>query len=134
MVTAGSYLLDAETRVSGAAGSIYYGGTGGSSKSGSSAGPSVRPTTPEDEDAKVKANLAKLSTPDRRLAETQKTCPILSNPLGSMGPPVKVMLKDQPVLLCCKLCEKPDAKANPDKTLAEVEKLKAQAKTESPKI
>ena len=123
VVTTGSYLLDAETRVSGAAGSIYYGGTGGSSKAGQPGGTTVRPSTPEDEDAKVKMNLAKLSTPDRRLAETQKICPIQKNVIGSMGPPVKVMLKDQPVFLCCKGCVK-EATADPDKTLATVEELK----------
>jgi hypothetical protein len=123
VVTTGSYLLDAETRVSGAAGSIYYGGTGGDSKSGSGGTTNIRPSTPEDQDAKVKANLAKLSTPDRRLVETQKMCPILNNPLGSMGPPVKVMLKNQPVFLCCPACEK-RARSDPDKTLEDVEALR----------
>src|SRR5262249_21896493 len=37
VVTTGSYLLDAENRVSAAAGSIYYGGTGAGSRGGSSA-------------------------------------------------------------------------------------------------
>ena len=123
VVTAGSYLLDAETRVSAAAGSIYYGGTGGGSKSGPSAGASVRPTTPDDEDDEVRASLAKLSTPDRRQAEAQRVCPIQKNRLGSMGRPVKVVLKGQPVFLCCKGCEA-EAKADPDKTLATVERLK----------
>ncbi|MFO0842261.1 MAG: efflux RND transporter periplasmic adaptor subunit [Gemmataceae bacterium] len=122
VVSVGSYLLDAETRVSAAAGSIYYGG-GGASKSGSSGLAEVRPTTPEDQDMKVKANLGKLSTPDRLLAEAQKVCPIQRAPLGSMGPLVKVMLKGQPVFLCCKGCED-EAKENPDKTLAEAERLK----------
>jgi multidrug efflux pump subunit AcrA (membrane-fusion protein) len=131
VVTTGSYLLDAETKVSGSAGSIYYGGTGGSSKGGQG-DMAVRPTTPEDEQATVKGNLAKLSTPDRRLAEAQKFCPVRKSLLGSMGPPVKVLLKDQPVFLCCKGCEK-QAKADPDRTLAEVEKRKAPAKPDTPK-
>jgi Cu(I)/Ag(I) efflux system membrane fusion protein len=132
IVTTGSYLLDAENRVSGAAGSIYYGGMGGSSKSGQSGTSTVRPTTPEDEEATVKSNLAKLSTPDRRLAEAQKTCPIRKNPLGSMGPPVKVILQEQPVFLCCEGCEK-EAKTHPDKTLAEVERLKVSTNAQTPK-
>jgi multidrug efflux pump subunit AcrA (membrane-fusion protein) len=131
VVATGSYLLDAETKVSGAAGSIYYGGTGGSSKAGPS-GTTVRPTTPDDEEATVKSNLAKLSTPDRRLAEEQMFCPIRKSRLGSMGPPVKVMLKDQPIFLCCNGCEK-QAKGDPNKTLDEVKKRKAQAKPETPK-
>jgi len=124
IVTTGSYLLDAENRVSAAAGSIYYGGTGAGSKGGATATADVRPTTPEDEDLTVKANLAKLSTLDRQLAEAQKLCPIQKERLGGkMGVPVKVMLKSQPVFLCCKNCER-DAKDNPDKTLETVEKLK----------
>jgi Cu(I)/Ag(I) efflux system membrane fusion protein len=132
VVTAGSYLLDAETRVSGAAGSIYYGGTGSGSKAGPNDMTNIRPTMPDDQDAKAKANLAKLSTPDRRLVETQKMCPILNNPLGSMGPPVKVVVKDQPVFLCCPACEK-RARVDPDKTLAEVAELR-QGKSPLPTV
>ena len=109
--------------VSAAAGSIYYGGGGASSKSATVASAQVRPTTPEDESLKVKTNLARLSTPDQRLAETQKLCPIQKVPLGSMGPLVKVMLKGQAVFLCCKGC-KSEAEDHPGKTLAAVAKLK----------
>jgi membrane fusion protein, copper/silver efflux system len=123
VVTSGSYLLDAETRVSASAGSIYYGGTGAGSKGGGPNVVGVRPSTPEDLDEKVKAGLAKLSTPDRRLAKAQKLCPVLGSRLGSMGAPVKVVLKGMPVLLCCKGCED-EAKEHPEKTLARVESLK----------
>jgi hypothetical protein len=44
--------------------------------------------------------------------------------LGGMGVPVKVLVKDQPVFLCCKSCRK-EALADPDKTLAKVKGLKA---------
>jgi hypothetical protein len=40
-----------------------------------------------------------------------------------MGVPFKVMVKDQPVFLCCEHCKK-SAVANPDKTLAKVEELR----------
>lgn len=118
VVTSGSYLLDAETRVSAAAGSIYYGGSGAGAKSDAAPG-TVRPTTPEDERDKIKNNLSKLSTPDQALAEAQQLCPIQGKRLGSMGSPVKVILKGQPVFLCCGGCLE-DARANPDKTLAAV--------------
>ena len=76
------------------------------------------------EDVKIKAELDKLDPADRKLAEEQKFCAVSTDGrLGSMGQPIKVMLKDQPVLLCCKHCEK-HAKADPDKTLAAVKKLK----------
>src|SRR5262249_41087666 len=76
-------------------------------------------------EAKVKANLAQLSPEDRRLAEAQGYCPNTDdNRLGAMGPPIKVMVKGQPVFLCCKACLD-TVQANPDQTLAKVEELKA---------
>ena len=44
-----------------------------------------------------------------------------------MGTPVKVTVKGQPVFLCCDGCKK-KALGDPDKTLAAVEKLKADGK------
>jgi Cu(I)/Ag(I) efflux system membrane fusion protein len=124
VVTNGSFLIDAETRLNPAAGSIYFSGSGGK---GSSSAVAVRPSTPEDEDAtekKVRAELAKLSAADRRLAESQKFCPVLrKNRLGDMGPPFKVTIEGQPVFLCCGSCEE-KAKADPKKTLEIVEQLK----------
>ena len=124
VVAAGSFLIDAETRLNPAAGSIYFGGSGGSSKS--AAAGNVRPSTPDDEGAKLSAELAKLSEEDRRLVAEQQFCPILpENKLGSMGPPVKVSLEGQPVFLCCAGC-KQNAEAHPRATLAKVAKLKQQ--------
>jgi RND family efflux transporter MFP subunit len=100
VVTAGSFLIDAETRLNPAAGSIYFGGSGGKS-----APVPVRPSTPEDEHATIATNLARLSPADRALAEAQKTCPILGGPLGAMGVPVKVTVDGKAVFLCCKGCE-----------------------------
>jgi hypothetical protein len=86
-----------------------------------------------DDEAKIKANLAKLSDDDRKLAEAQKWCAVETDDrLGSMGVPVKVMVKDQPVFLCCKGCVD-KAKADPDKTLATVKELKAKAAKPSDK-
>ena len=77
-----------------------------------------------------KANFAKLSDEDRPLAEAQGYCAVMAKePLGSMGPPIKLMINEQPVFVCCKGCVK-KAKSNPDKTLAEVEELKAKVKSE----
>jgi hypothetical protein len=71
----------------------------------------------EKEAAKIKANLAKLSEEDRELAQAQGFCPVMvKNRLGVMGPPLKVMVNDQPVFVCCKGCER-KALANPDRTL-----------------
>jgi uncharacterized protein (TIGR03000 family) len=73
--------------------------------------------------ANIADNLARLTAEERKLAEVQSVCPITGDPLGALGVPVKITLKGQPVLLCCKDCiEK--AKAEPDKTLAKVKEAK----------
>lgn len=123
IVTAGSFLVDAETRLNPAAGSIYIGGTGGS-KSGASSVTAIRPSTPDDADAKVAAALAKLPEADRKLAEAQKFCPVLTGSrLGSMGVPVKVLVDGEPVFLCCPAC-RAGALENPKETLSKVRELK----------
>jgi Cu(I)/Ag(I) efflux system membrane fusion protein len=125
IVTNGSFLIDAETRLNPAAGSIYFGGTGGGKVGPSSV--TTRPSTPEDPNAidnKAKGELAKLGAEDRRLAEAQKFCAVLpSNRLGAMGVPIKVVLDGQPVFLCCAGCEG-KAKANPKQRLQKADELK----------
>ena len=81
-----------------------------------------------DREAKIKANLAKLSPEDRQAAEEQKYCAVEEdNRLGSMGAPIKLMIKDKPIFLCCKGCVKV-ANSHPDETLAKVKELKQKAK------
>lgn len=118
VVAAGSFLLDAETRLNPAMGSIYIGGSGG--KTGPSA---VRPTTPDDMAEKVSAALKKLSPEDKKLALAQRFCPVRNDQLGSMGVPVKLTLDGKSVFICCKGCVA-DAQADPAKTLARVEEFK----------
>lgn len=77
-----------------------------------------------------RANLAKLSPDDRSLAEAQGYCAVSGEPLGSMGPPIKVIVKDQPVFVCCQGCER-KASSHPDQTLAKVAEFKAKVKTEA---
>jgi multidrug efflux pump subunit AcrA (membrane-fusion protein) len=125
IVTSGSFLVDAETRLNPAAGSIYFGGSGGS-KSGTGI-ISAKPSMPADEDAKVKAALDKLDDADRRLADAQVTCPILEGTrLGSMGVPVKLTAGNQPFFICCIGCEG-KAKVNLIATLKKVGELKSKA-------
>jgi hypothetical protein len=79
------------------------------------------------EEAKARDNLAKLSAEDRKLAEAQRWCAVLTDSLlGSMGKPLKLMLKGKTVFLCCDGCQD-EAKEAPDRALATVEKLKAKA-------
>jgi len=73
--------------------------------------------------AQIKANLAKLNAEDRELAEAQGFCPVmLKNRLGLMGTPVKVLVNDQPVFVCCKGCTR-KALADPERTLQIVAQL-----------
>ena len=124
VVTSGSFLVDAETRLNPALGSVYFGGSGGSQAKGTKVS-TVRPSTPENPAAIIKAGLAQLTPEDRKLAEAQGTCPISKNRLGSMGPPVKVLIDGQIVFLCCPAC-KEKALANTKQTLATVADLKQQ--------
>jgi len=79
---------------------------------------------PQDKEAKIKAGLDQLDPEDRQLAEEQKYCAVeTENRLGSMGKPVKVMLNEETVFVCCKHCEE-TARKNPDKTLARAEEFK----------
>jgi hypothetical protein len=89
------------------------------------------PPPPQDKEAKIKASLEQLDPDDRKLAEERRFCAVeTENRLGSMGKPVKVTLKDQTVFLCFKECERRD-KADPDKTLAAVKKLKTHSSGET---
>jgi multidrug efflux pump subunit AcrA (membrane-fusion protein) len=124
VATAGSFLIDAETRLGGGASSTYFGASGGPVGDHRSATTAARPSMSREEDASARAALAKLGPADRALAEAQGFCPVLNTPLGSMGVPVKIMLGDRPVFLCCKGCVK-SAKADPKATLDKVAQLKA---------
>lgn len=126
IVTAGSFLVDAETRLNPAAGSIYFGGSGGGSKSSTTVS-TVRPSTPDDDDTKIDAGLAGLSTEDRALAGTQRFCPVLPDSrLGSMGVPVRLVIEGQTVFVCCEGCKK-SAFRKPKQTLKKVEELKSKS-------
>lgn len=80
--------------------------------------------------AEVQANIAKLSEDDRPLALAQGYCAVSRERLGSMGAPLKLVLNDQPVFVCCKGCEK-SAKSKPEKAVANAEQLKAKVKSET---
>jgi Cu(I)/Ag(I) efflux system membrane fusion protein len=127
IVTSGSFLVDAETRLNPAAGSIYFGGSGGTSAGGSKV-TTVRPSTPEDEDAKIAASLARLSPADRKLAEEQRYCVTNDQSrLGSMGTPVKLLIEGQTVFVCCEGCTDV-ARTEPQKTLARLHELRKRSK------
>lgn len=77
-----------------------------------------------DAQALVKENLSKLGAEDRKLAEAQSFCAVQpDNRLGIMGVPVKVMVKGNPVFLCCEGCSRKALK-EAEKTLEKVKELK----------
>jgi uncharacterized protein (TIGR03000 family) len=85
----------------------------------------LRATNNKDVQAEIKANLDKLSPEDRKAAEAQGSCAVQeNNPLGSMGKPVKVVLKGEPVFLCCPGCRE-KAERSPEQTLARAKGLAA---------
>jgi hypothetical protein len=91
---------------------------------GKSATNGSTPGAAADAEAEIKASLAKLGPEDRRLAEQQNYCPVMPEVrLGEMGPPLKVVLKGEPVFVCCENCVQP-AQEDPDNTLARVKRLK----------
>jgi hypothetical protein len=87
-------------------------------------GTSTQAADTKDDEAKIQANLAKLSPEDRALAEKQKFCASeTDNRLGEMGVPIKVVVKGEPVFVCCKSCVD-DVKKDPDKTLKTVKEMR----------
>lgn len=141
VVSAGSFLVDAETRLNPAAGSVYFGGSGGTESNSRMA--TVRPSTPEDPDtgteaatprvkndlkSRIQASFAKLSPGDRALAEAQRFCVVQEdNELGSMGVPVKLTLDGKTVFVCCAGCTE-DAQSDVKATLEKLRKLKGQSR------
>ncbi len=124
VATAGSFLIDAETRLTGGAASTYFGASGGPKDERHGAA-TPRPSATRDEDTKVQTSLAKLSAADRQLVLAQGYCPILSdNRLGAMGVPIKIVLNGEPVFLCCKGCLK-EAQEHPEQTVNKVKELRA---------
>jgi Cu(I)/Ag(I) efflux system membrane fusion protein len=129
VATNGSFLIDAETRLNPAAGSTYFGASGGPRDT--SAGHQSQISKKEED--RIRTGLAKLSASDRRLADAQRFCAIQTdNRLGSMGPPIKIMIENQPIFLCCAGCQK-EAVDHPTQTLARAENMKAKVKSNKEK-
>jgi uncharacterized protein (TIGR03000 family) len=71
------------------------------------------------------ANLSRLGAEDRKLAEAQRFCAVQNGvPLGTMGTPLKIMLKGTPVFLCCEAC-KGRAEKDANQTISRAKELRA---------
>ncbi len=88
----------------------------------------AKPAAKAPAEAKIEAALGRLPPEDRALAEAQGYCPVMPEQrLGGMGVPLKVIIKGQPVFLCCKGC-KGTALDEPDETLKAVAAMKAKSR------
>jgi hypothetical protein len=111
VVSAGAFLIDAESRLHPNLAVQYFG-----------ANPTSRKPAPPKRKLAPKSALELLSETDRVLVEKQQICPVTKAPLGSMGTPVFTMLQGRKVFLCCRGCE-PGLLANPAKFLAELSEV-----------
>jgi hypothetical protein len=104
---------------------VTYGIKRGRTVDGGTGGP-VMPNTGSQSDP-IFINLATLSPEDRRLVESQGTCAAggCDARLGAGGRPLKLVLQDQPVFLCCKECQQ-WARDHPAETLAKLHTLEQQ--------
>ena len=100
VVTAGAFLLDAETRLNPSLAASYFGAASRTTRT-----PPV-PTGPN-------------TSEDDKLIAKQKLCPVTDEPLGSMGAPVKLIVEGRPVFICCKGCER-ELRGDPKKYLTKV--------------
>jgi hypothetical protein len=104
VVTAGAFLLDAESRLSPSVAAGYF-GAGQGAGSERRDGIPVTPASPPSESADIAEALRHLPAEDRALAEKQKVCPVTGQALGSMGTPPVLTVEGRKVFLCCKGCE-----------------------------
>jgi Cu(I)/Ag(I) efflux system membrane fusion protein len=145
VAAAGGFLIDAETRLNPGVASTWFGASGGSPAGGRPSTPAApgratpgeqapagqpqpeagpaRPAHTAAPSAEELENINQLPAADRPLALAQGACPITGVPLGSMGVPVKIILRGEAVFLCCSGCVG-KAKHRPDETLKTVAELK----------
>jgi membrane fusion protein, copper/silver efflux system len=118
VVTAGAFLLDAETRLNPALASAYFGAARSQSLAALAAPAGSAGSQPAAEDP-----LSWLSSEDRARAQAQRICPVTGKALGSMGAPARVVISGRTVFLCCHGCEE-RLQREPGKYLAKLPGVK----------
>jgi membrane fusion protein, copper/silver efflux system len=113
VVTAGAFLIDAETRLNPATAAAYFGAAGRAN----GIAPPPAASTPALPTRPVKSS--DLSPEDQRLVAEQKICPVTGAALGSMGTPKRVMIDGRVVFVCCDGCTS-TLKKDPAKYLAKL--------------
>lgn len=69
--------------------------------------------------AKLNVSVAQLTEGDRAGVARQQVCPVMGTKLGSHGTPIKMLVGDQPLYLCCKGCIR-KLEADPQTYLAKI--------------
>ncbi len=78
---------------------------------------------PPDPEEVIRESLARLGPEDRRLAEQQRYCPIMSEVrLGQMGTPLEVEVKGKKVFVCCQNCAQV-ARDDPEQVAQQIREL-----------
>jgi hypothetical protein len=119
VVSAGAYLVDAESRLNPALATQYFGAASKTPLGQAPAAPKRRSKSD---------SLEGLSKEDQLLVAKQKICPVTGGELGSMGKPVARTVKGRKVFLCCEGCEG-KLFSDPDECLARIDEA-AQDHTE----
>ncbi|MEQ8835218.1 MAG: hypothetical protein RID07_00265 [Lacipirellulaceae bacterium] len=70
----------------------------------------------------VRPGVFKATLADAQAIDAQKVCPVMDEPLGGMGAPLKVDVKGQAVYICCAGCAK-KLHADPDAYLIKLKKM-----------
>ncbi len=128
VAAAGSFLIDAETRLNPAAAATYMGSGGAAGpkrqdQRSDRAGPKKPAADLKGPSADDRKNIDQLAPADRKLALAQRLCPVGGEPLGTMGVPHKITIKGQTVFLCCEGCES-KAVQSPETVLKKLAELK----------
>jgi hypothetical protein len=99
VVATGALLLDAQTRLDPRIAASYFGARRPSTE------PAAAPSAAPNE--------------DQALIARQKVCPVTGEELGSMGPPVGVVVEGRKVFVCCKSCVA-ELKRHPEQYLSKL--------------
>jgi Cu(I)/Ag(I) efflux system membrane fusion protein len=152
VAAAGAFLIDAETRLNPGASAAYFGASNGpTARPGPSTPTTIQPPPSDSTEPDLNQpnaereqtptanastyqftvqeleNIAKLDPVGQSLAKSQVLCPVSEMPLGSMGPPFRMDVTGEFVLVCCEGC-KETALRNADETLAKVREWKRETK------
>jgi hypothetical protein len=139
VAAAGAFLIDAETRLNPAAAASYFGAGAAPDHHDEVSRDGAMRRKPAVEAARVEfsaeelANIAKLPSEEQMLAHQQRLCPISDTRLGSMGVPVRIVIRGEPVLLCCIGCQQ-EAEEKVDEVLEKLRQLKGVSRPQDPRL